>query len=484
MDTRDTILRLTFMALVGLALVTSALSRAQEPVTTSPFVVYFDEDSLITDSIRVDGVIYVALVDVVRRMALPYTDATAAATFTIRAPGGTLVASRNDRRVTIDRGSIELSGRVVREDGRWFVPPDFITVALYRVGGTAFRYRSGSARMIAADIAAPEIRMGADRTEDSTRLTVRAGASVNVRVQQDPDSNRVVLAFDRAPLDPIIETLDYGDAAIRSVTYDDADGRSKIIVETTPLVSSVRLVPTDENRGFFVDFVGDRTDSENRRPAPADSRSSAGAVRVVVVDPGHGGLDGGTEVQGRLEKEITLDLARGLRAALGRRLDTTVILTRDEDRQLNGKDRAAIANNNQADLMISLHVGYSADPTESGSSLFLAGPSRPAGESDGETDALFKPWFRAFEPHAPRSREVAERLQTSLAGAIPGWTFSIREAPISALISTGMPAVLIELGNANNPTTLQALTDVGFQERLLEAIVDAVARFGTSTGNF
>ena len=222
MNTRDTILRLTFMALVGLGLVTSVISRAQEPVTTSPFVVYFDEDSLITDSIRVDGVIYVALVDLVRRMALPYTDATAAATFTIRAPGGTLVASRNDRRVTIGGGSIELSGRVVREDGRWFVPPDFITVALYRVGGTAFRYRSGSARMIAADIAAPEIRMGADRIEDSTRLTVRAGASVNVRVQQDPDSNRVVLAFDRAPLDPIIETLDYGDAAIRSVTYDDA----------------------------------------------------------------------------------------------------------------------------------------------------------------------------------------------------------------------------------------------------------------------
>lgn len=482
MNTRPTILALTLTTLSCLGLVASTVSPPQAPEQTSPFVIYFDDEPLITDSIRVDGVAYVALVDVVRRLALPYTDATAAATFTIRAPGGTLVASRNDRRVTIDGGSIELSGRVLREDGRWFAPPDFITLALYRVSGTAFRYRPGSSRMIAANVVAPEIRMAADRREDATRLTVRAGASVNVRVGQDPDANRVVLAFDNVPLDPVEEVLDYRDAAIRSVTYDDADGRSRIIVETTPLVSSVRLVPTDENRGFFVDFVGGRTDPESRSPRLADDRPSSGTVRVVVIDPGHGGLDGGTDADGRLEKEIALDLARALRVALGQRLDTTVILTRDQDQQLNGEDRAAIANNSQADLMISLHVGYSADPTESGSSLFLAGPGQPGAGPADEADPLFKPWFRAFEAEALRSREAAERLQNAFAIEIPGWAFSIREAPISTLISSGMPAVLIELGNANNPSTLRALTDPGFQQRMITAIVDAVAGFGTSEG--
>ena len=77
-----------------------------------------------------------------------------------------------------------------------------------------------------------------------------------------------------------------------------------------------------------------------------------------MIDPGHGGLDSGTRAHGTLEKDITLELARRLRRALQLRLDTTVILTRDGDVEMAGETRSAIANNNRADLFISLQKKY------------------------------------------------------------------------------------------------------------------------------
>ena len=57
--------------------------------------------------------------------------------------------------------------------------------------------------------------------------------------------------------------------------------------------------------------------------------------------------------------------------------------------------------------------------------------------------------------------------------------FNLRKAPISTLTSATMPALLLELGNANNEANLRALGDAGFQGRLIDALVDAAAEFGS-----
>ena len=461
---------------------------ASEPQDTpgsaqqTPFAFYFDDGPLIVDQIEVDGTTYVSLVEVVRRLAMPYTDATARETFTIRGPNGILVTTRDSNEISIDGETRSLASPVLREQGRWFVPVEFLVRSLGRVAGVGLRHRDGAARILASNVAAPELTMSARQSDGITRLTIQSSSSMNLRVQQNRAENRVVLAIDRSPMDPVVETLAYQDASIRAVGFDDSDGRSKIVIETTPRVVNIRLVPSDENRRFFVEFV---RESEANTEMPARSNRgtlSAGSVRVIAIDPGHGGLDSGTHRHGVLEKDLALDLARKLRSSLRARLGATVILTRDADLELNGETRAAIANNNKADLLISLHLGYSNDPTESGASIFLVETAPDNAAEQTNPTSLFRPWYRVHQDSGQESLRFATIVKQKLVEAVPGWMFTLRKAPISTLTSAAMPALLLELGNANNEANLRALGDAGFQGRLIDALVEATAVFGTGDG--
>ena len=485
---RRFVIPVALTALLGLGLLASEAPAPLQTNAPAPFVIYFNDGPFpTTGSIR-DNATFVELTGLIRRMELPYTDATAAGTFTIRGPAGTLVATSGEDTLTIDGQTLQLERAPFRDDARWYVPLDFLTGALEQITGVNFRYEPGAPRMLAGTLTATRLDISAVGNEGETRLTIRSDVSVNIRVQQIPEENRVILAIDHAPIRPSAETLEYRDGSIRSVRFDDADGRSKILVETTPQVASVRLTPTEENRTFFVDFVPESAPAETVATPPAPERdglAGAGGVRVIVIDPGHGGLDAGAGASGTLEKDLTLALARRIRTRLQTGLDTTVILTRDSDIELSGETRSAIANNNAADLLISLHIGFSRDPSETGASLFVmkAMPSPGIEATDGIDDAasgraLFQPWYWTYESHLARSRVLGEIFQRRLAAAIPGWEFSLREAPIGVLRSAAMPAILVELGNANNRANLEALTNPALQDRLIEAIVRSVTEFG------
>ncbi len=481
------------VALASLLWVGLFASEAFAPQTSAllPFVVYFNDGPFPTTSTLRNDATFVELTDLIRRMGLPYTDATSAATFTIRGPLGTLIATSERNTLTIDGQTLELEHAPFKDNTEWYVPVEFLTSALEQITGVDFRYQSGAPRLLAGTLTATRLAINAVGNQGETRLTIRSDVSVNIRVQQIPEENRVILAIDHAPIYPTAELLDYRDGSIRSVRFDDSDGRSKILVETTPQVASVRLTPTNENRTFFVDFVPESAPTESVAAPPAPDReglAEAGGVRVIVIDPGHGGLDGGAQASGTLEKELTLALARRIRTRLQNGFDTTVILTRDSDIALSAETRSAIANNNSADLLISLHIGVSRDPAETGASLFVMKemfPNRPDGiDLNGDVDdrasavTLFRPWYRAYQSNLPRSRVLGAIFQRQLAAAIPGWEFLLREAPIGVLTSAAMPAILVELGNANNPASLQALTNAALQDRLIEAIVRSVTEFG------
>ena len=470
--------------LCGFGILASAFPPSNPPQTPtlSPLVVYFDDGPFLSEHFEAEGTTYIPLTELVRRMALPYTDATALGTFTVRGPNGTLVARNDSNTIAIDGSNTQLQHPVLREDGRWFVPVEFLTKGLGAITGARFRHTTGAPRILVGDVTATELDLNAVQTANATRLTIRSGVGVNLRVQQIREENKVILAFNLAPMNPAEEALDYRDALIRSIRFDDTDGRSKVVIETTPQVVNVRLVPTDENRTFFVEFIPESAPAETVAAVSAsleeDSRTSGGNIRVIVIDPGHGGLDSGTDAHGTLEKDVSLTLARLLRRRLQTQLDTTVILTRDADRELGGETRSAIANNSKADLLISLHVGFSSDPTESGASLFVV-KQQPGDALTDRTDGnLFKSWYGTYRVHLESSREFGTILQQRLMEAIPGWQFPIREAPISVLTSADMPAILIELGNANNAANLLALRDEGFQGRFTQAVVEAIARFG------
>ena len=105
-------------------------------------------------------------------------------------------------------------------------------------------------------------------------------------------------------------------------------------------------------------------------PSPLTASTRA-ALQTLVIDPGHGGEDVGVRGAGGVEeKQITLEVARRLRALIENRLGIRVVLTREEDRAVSLDERAALANNSKADLFLSLHANAALVPTVAGAEVF------------------------------------------------------------------------------------------------------------------
>ena len=101
---------------------------------------------------------------------------------------------------------------------------------------------------------------------------------------------------------------------------------------------------------------------------------------VIVVDPGHGGIDGGTDAGVRTEKENNLVIAKALKTILENDGRFTVILTRDTDVYLTYLERSLIAKENNADLFFSLHCNSSPESYPNGNMAYISVIDRFAAE--------------------------------------------------------------------------------------------------------
>src|SRR5262245_25493003 len=120
------------------------------------FPIYFPNSKVVVKAQSINRVTYLPLTDIVSTMGLPYTDALALETLTIRSGSSRLVASRNSALISVNDQIILLASPVLREDGKWLGPVDYLTQGLSKVTGTEFRYRAGSSRVFVGNAEAPE----------------------------------------------------------------------------------------------------------------------------------------------------------------------------------------------------------------------------------------------------------------------------------------------------------------------------------------
>ena len=480
------------LAALGAALfIFGGLIQAAE----TSFPIFFPDSKLIVKADVMNRSIYLPIKEIITHIGLPYTDSFSLETLTIRSGSNQLVVTKNSALISYNGQIILLPSAILREDDRWLAPVEFLTMGLSRMTGTEFRYRPGTSRIFVGNVEAPELEMNAQTLGSITRLTLRSSAPLNLEVRRE-DPMKAILSIDHTPIEPVRERLDHKDRLLRGVTFDDSDGSSKIVLDINREVSDLRITPASNNRVFFVDLLrtGDPITSvplPPTEPLPAggkpDAAANARKVRVIVIDPGHGGMDFGVKSSAGTEKDLTLALARRLKAALQSRLGSTVLLTRDSDVELDSEARSAVANNNQANLFISLHVGFSANKADATSSIFIMKDGFGDTESQiSGKDQLFLPWYLGYKLQRQRSMAAATILQQELSKVLPGGKFPIRTAPLAVLGSAAMPSLLFEIGNLNNTVNAQTLLDNEFQTRLVNAIVDAVQRFSTAppaTGN-
>lgn len=191
-------------------------------------------------------------------------------------------------------------------------------------------------------------------------------------------------------------------------------------------------------------------------------------VRTVVLDPGHGGHDAGaTGVNGTLEKDINLTLARRVKNCLAG--TCRVVLTRTGDYRLTPADRTAIANHVNADLFVSIHTG--GDFSHISGAVVI---SYMAGPASGMERRLFDGpscvvWDGAQIPHLNNSRTLANVLEAAFARILRTDSV-VQEARFAVLEGAQMPAVLVEAGYITNPAREQQFQD----KRSLAAIADSI----------
>jgi N-acetylmuramoyl-L-alanine amidase len=199
---------------------------------------------------------------------------------------------------------------------------------------------------------------------------------------------------------------------------------------------------------------------------------------TVIIDPGHGGRDGGaTESSGAVkEKNLTLALARKLAEVLESEGVARTLLTRNEDETLSLDERAGFANNRGGDLLISVHVGNSFRPSALGFSLYHWSPAFR--DSIGKpVTPPGTPWENGQLLYWEQSRRLAELIERELRQTLLWPSGGVIEADLYLLRRVAMPAVLMELGSINYPPEAADLMGPSFQEVVARAVAAAVSQF-------
>ena len=201
-------------------------------------------------------------------------------------------------------------------------------------------------------------------------------------------------------------------------------------------------------------------------------------IGKIVIDPGHGGHDTGTiGPNGLEEKDLVLDVGRRLGKLLQARLGADVVFTRKDDTFIPLETRTSIANQEQADLFVSIHANSSRDPDARGvETYYLNFTSSPealdvaarenavSDKSIHELQDLVKKI--ALKEKIEESREFASDVQRALHSGLAAKNPGIRDrgvkkAPFIVLIGANMPSILAEISFVSNPGDERRLRDSG-----------------------
>ena len=219
-----------------------------------------------------------------------------------------------------------------------------------------------------------------------------------------------------------------------------------------------------------------------------------GAKLLVMLDPGHGGIDPGAQADGADEADLVLQFAKEFREVLLRTGRYEVALTREEDVFVSLQGRVALAHEAGTDLFISLHADALAEGRAHGASVYtLAGKaSDPAsaalaalhdrGEviagfdlsnTDDQVAQVLLDLVR--QDSAPRSGSLAGHLVAGIRNAL-GHVHKrpLRQAEFGVLKSPHMPSVLVELGFLTSRQDLDNLRDPIWRAAMAAGLRDGI----------
>lgn len=412
----------------------------------------------------------------------------------------TIVLVPNQRLASVQGRVVSLSAAATRAGNTWLVPLDFVSRALAPIYDVPIELRPASGLVIVGNVRVPRVTVRHEAGTNVSQLVLEVTPSAEPTIALD--GRRLIVRFDAFMIDAKVPAID-DDGYVQGVRVAEP---ASLVVELGRRFKTYRASRTSGTDTLEVTL--DLAPSAPGTPAPSPPGTPTPSpfpgeapplltepqgVRTIVLDPGHGGNETGAKGPGgTLEKDVTLVIAQQLKTLIENKLGLRVLLTRSGDQAISLDQRAAFANNNKADLFLSLHTNASVRPGVSGAEvLYLSldeyGPEAqnaalqaadavPALGGGTRTLAMV-PWDLAQAPHIDASARLAAFVDAALRQRVTMSGRALQRAPLRVLIGANMPAVLVEMGFLTNADEERRLRSKEFQTRLVQALYQAIERF-------
>ena len=240
------------------------------------------------------------------------------------------------------------------------------------------------------------------------------------------------------------------------------------------------------------------------RPSENASRSLTRALGLkinrVVIDAGHGGLDdGAVGPNGVREKNVVLDIALRLAGLVRAGLGAEVVLTRSDDTLIPLQERTVIANDQKADLFLSIHANSSPYPSVAGTETYFlnltsspsalelaarenAGSAKTVGELQDLLQSITL--NDKIEESATLARDIESAVETLGRANSHAQDRGVKRAPFVVLIGASMPSVLAEIGFLSNSRDEANLNKPEYRQKIAEALYRGIANYRQSLSHF
>ncbi len=341
---------------------------------------------------------------------------------------------------------IHLPGPAFRWEGRFLVPLDVLV-------GPEGRARSW-------------VELPVSFSRDRRRLSAarHEGAVTAASIDRDPLGWKLVLSAD-VPVRWDLVRAERGSFVIRvpGISYDpmlyplpgEHDWFQGLRLRNLPDGLELSFSPPSGAVGYRVDTPDSRTLEVLLGVDERDVRTGAlrrfttereqvpGTLRLVALDPGHGGSDPGTEVGGKPEAKLTYDLCLRIASRLRVDLGVESVITREAGDDPPPALRAAAAARQDADLLLSVHV----HPRSGGPAGFVASVERAGEPIPGTLASMgFRPYGTGQAPYLASSRLLARTVVDAVAARLDEEPVGVYAEDLAVLQMATLPAAALELG--------------------------------------
>lgn len=328
-------------------------------------------------------------------------------------------------------------------------------------------------------------------------VDVRAGTFSVPEAEGVPTDDSIISGYviEQAGPDRVRTTLTLAAPAQVQQAYvlDPFEGQpARLVVDIIPATEEEFVANVERDQAATPTNV-----TAAQQTPPGGSELPVATRPLVVIDPGHGGIDSGAETaEGVKEKDIVLAFSLRLQELLVESGRFDVALTREDDTYLRLEERVALARANKADIFISIHADSFQQPEIRGASIYTRDENatdvldKVLADTENKSDVIAGFSVPLMAPEVVdilldlmrremrvQSFSAAQAIVHSLEPSVALRRFPVRQADFFVLQAPDVPSVLVELGFLSNANDIANLMQSDWRDRTAEAIARGISTY-------